>query len=60
MTNTYTIYAQWPDGSIEEVDVQAFNASDAEANGEEVLTEDYKPGWQIIRIEERADGYFYF
>lgn len=52
----YTIFAKFPEGFVEEVDVKASNARQAEERAKVILEEGYKPGWKIVRIAHRSRG----
>lgn len=54
----YTIFAQFKDGGVEEIDVDAKNKIEATTEAKEILTKQYFPGWRIIRVEERFGLYF--
>lgn len=58
MLKRYTIFAQFKDGGVEEVDVDAKNRQEATTLAKNILTKQYFPGWKIIRVEERFGLYF--
>lgn len=56
---TYTVFAKFPNNTIEEVDVVAADEAEARDKGAGVLTEEYIPGWEIIDVVVRAGNLFY-
>lgn len=53
----FTAWVQWPDGGIEEVDVDAATEAAAKQLVVARLATDYKPGGAILRIEPRCGWY---
>jgi hypothetical protein len=48
---TWTVYARWEDGDVEEVDVHAASAEEAKRLAFTILDRDYRPGWEIIAAD---------
>lgn len=60
MLDTYTVYAEFPELGIEEVDVQATSEADAREKAAVVLNSDYMPNWKIVHIAWRAPAGWLF
>ena len=60
MLDTYTVYAEYPEFGIEEVDVQAIDKADAREKATVILNRDYQPDWKIVSIEWRAPAGWMF
>lgn len=56
---TYTVFVRFPGGGVEEIDVAARNARHARTLAEREIADDYSPGGRIIRIVERAAGWWF-
>ncbi len=54
----FTVFAQWPSGEVEEIDVDAVSAFKAKEEALLQLEEGYEPGFKIIRTVPRVGGYF--
>lgn len=60
----YTVYFKWPpfddpDGSVEEVDVNAASERQAQRIAEdEYATENLKPGWKVVGCIQRFGMYW--
>jgi hypothetical protein len=59
----WTVFARWddgtPEGSVEEVDVDAVDAEEARRFAEIRLElEGYQPGWEIVRVLGPRRGFF--
>lgn len=50
----YTLTVRWPNGAVEEVDVQATSETHARN-----LAVEYEPGWEIIGAVQHPAGYLY-
>lgn len=57
-TRRYTVYARFPSGEVEEIDVDAISPRAARATAMQELDRDYNSGWKIIKTEERFGLYF--
>jgi hypothetical protein len=53
----YTAFAEFTGDTIEEIDLDATSAADAEALARELLERDYQPGGEIVAVEERVGLY---
>lgn len=47
-SRVFTVYVQFPADEVEEIDVLAFDASDANAIARDALQRDYEPGGKIM------------
>jgi len=54
----YTVFAKWPNGSIEEVDVDAEDEVRARELAKVELTRDYNPGWKIVKVDGPRVGWY--
>lgn len=59
MESTFTIYASFPSGDVEELDVRAEDARAARIEAKRQLGHGYDPGARIIRIVRRLPGELY-
>lgn len=53
----WTGYAKWPDGTVEEVDVDAETLFGATEKVKAELVKDYRPGWELVRVVVRFGFY---
>ena len=61
MSSMYTIFAKFEelDGCIEELDVVAETEAEARAKAVDLLNADYMPGWDIIEVTWRPNGFLF-
>lgn len=57
--NRYVVFAEFPGGDVEEIDVDAINGHWAETIAERELYAGYQPGWKILHTEYRERGQLY-
>lgn len=59
ITYRYTGFAKWPDGTVEEVDVDCHRPHEDLARRlvEQELTRNYVQGWILTRVERRYGFY---
>ena len=58
MEKTYTVFAHYPHGSVEEIDVKATNKIEARAKAKELLDKYYEKGYKLGGVTLRTGLYF--
>jgi len=54
----WTVFARWPDGTVEEVDVDANDSTHACALAAAELADGHDPGWTIVRVVGPRVGWY--
>lgn len=53
----YTIFVEWPEGDVEEIDVDALNSKYAKQAAKKELNVSYDPGGKILDVVQRQGLY---